>query len=897
MSVKARLRSVVRALRRGDDLRDDMSGEFRHHIELRTADLVRAGLSAQEAATQARMEFGDPEHYLEEARRSRGLSWLDGLGISLLDLRLGARMLIKYPGLTLAGGFGMAVAVAIGAGVFDSTAAFFFARLPVPEGDRVVAVENWDVTANSPAAPTLSDLAAWRGDVGSIVQLSAYRPTSRNLIVPGGVAEAVQVAEMTASAFDVVRVAPLLGRRLLAEDEGPGAPPVVIIGYDAWQSRFAGDRAVIGRQVRLGDAVHTIVGVMPRGFGFPVNHQYWTPLRTNAATAPAVSVGVFGRLAPGITLESAQAELTTMGTRAVASARESRPALRPRVRPYTQGANGLASGSPVEVQLLRFVVSLLLVIVCLNVAMLVYARTATRHGEIAVRTALGASRRRIVSQLFGEALVLSAIASALGLAVARLGIRQIQAVMPPDVAERLPYWITFDMSAATVAYVAILTVVAAAIAGVMPALQATGQRLQERLRTMSGGSSYRLGKTWNALVVLQVVFAVALLPSATYSVWYWAEHASVKPGFATDQFVTASLELDGDEGMAPDAAFLRRYAARQREVAERLVSTGAASSVTYSAHLPGHEPSELVELDRPPHAAPEKLTRTRDGVTAYETGVGHVDPHFFATLDVPLLFGRTLGAGDATPQATGVVVNETFARQLLGDARPLGRRFRYAADSGSRRWLEVVGVVSDFPSAVAVDAARPRVYHALSEGASYPLAVYARPRGSDAQAFVAQLRGVTLSVDPMLRPSNPQRLDAALQSEQSALRMVAIGFAVVTLAVLLLSAAGIYALMSFTVTQRRREVGIRVALGAQPRSVLLSIFRRALAQLAAGVVIGGAIATLLDAAQGGEMLGGHATVLLPIVGATMTVVGLAAALGPARRGLRIQPTEALKADA
>ncbi|HEU4454320.1 MAG TPA: ABC transporter permease, partial [Longimicrobium sp.] len=243
-------------------------------------------------------------------------------GFSLLDFRLGIRMLVKYPGLTLVGGLGMAVAIAIGAGAYAYFNSYLHPTLPLHEGGRVVGLENWDAAAGNQEPRSLHDFATWRDELRSVEDVGAFRTVERNLVAPDGTAEPVPVAEMTASGFRVARVPALVGRPLLDEDEREGAPPVLVIGHEEWRTRFAADPGVVGRSVRLGGVAHTVVGVMPEGFAFPVSHRFWTPLRADPSKyerrrGPAVTV--FGRLAPGATLEAARAELDALGRRTAAA--------------------------------------------------------------------------------------------------------------------------------------------------------------------------------------------------------------------------------------------------------------------------------------------------------------------------------------------------------------------------------------------------------------------------------------------------------------------------------------------------------------------------------------------------------------------------------------------------
>ncbi|HLM66636.1 MAG TPA: ABC transporter permease, partial [Longimicrobium sp.] len=418
--------------------------------------------------------------------------------ISWIDVRLGVRMLWKNPALTIVGGLAMALAIAIGAGVFGFSWSLLYPRLPLDEGDRIVALENWNIRGEDPLRRSLHDFVEWRQELRMVREVSAFRTVSRNLIAPDGTAEPVRVAEMSASGFRVARVAPALGRPLVEEDERPGAPPVVVIGHDVWRTRFGGDPRVVGRTVRLGNTVHTVAGVMPRGFAFPVNHAYWIPLRHSPTDHPrgeGPELFIFGRLAPGASGEQAQAELDAVGRRTAAAHPQTHADARPQVLNYTYPVTGIQDLPLWEATLMQALVSLLLVVVAVNVAVLIYARTATRRGEIAIRTALGASRRRIVAQLFAEALVLSAAAAAVGLLLAGAGLRMVHGIMKLEDPNASAFWMDFGLRPATVLYVVGLTVLATVIAGVLPALGATGRRVQDSLRQLGGGTGLRLGRT------------------------------------------------------------------------------------------------------------------------------------------------------------------------------------------------------------------------------------------------------------------------------------------------------------------------------------------------------------------------------------------------------------------
>ena len=397
----------------------ELSREIHSHLQLLEDEFVSQGRPRDDARLAARRAFGGVEQVKEHQRDARGFRWLDN---SRLDFKLGARMLAKYPALSLIGGAGLAVGVAIGAGFFAFLYSFLYATLPVEGGERIVALENWDIDANSEMRRSMHDLVMWRREMKTAGEIGAFRTIARNVTVAGGPVEAVEVAQITADGFNITRVKPVIGRAIVAADESAGAPPVVVIGYDVWHSRFGGDASVLGRELRLGDVVHTIAGVMPEGYGFPVNHSYWIPLSSDAAFGPreGPDIFIFGRLRDGASMAQAQAELSALGAQAASAFPLTHARLQPRVMPYAHPILDIHGITTRDFAAMQSIISMLALIVAVNVSVLVYARTATRQREIAVRTALGASRRRIVGQLFIEALVLSAAASAAGIAARQI---------------------------------------------------------------------------------------------------------------------------------------------------------------------------------------------------------------------------------------------------------------------------------------------------------------------------------------------------------------------------------------------------------------------------------------------------------------------------------------------
>jgi len=911
---RALLRAV--SLLRAGRAEADLAREITAHLQLLEDRFVADGMSRDDARYAAKRAFGGVEQAKEHQRDARSFRWLDAWS---LDLKLGVRMLAKSPGLTLVGGLGIAVAIAIAAASFSIIGVILDPELALPDDGRLVSLQNWDAERNTRERRLAHDFARWRAEVTSVEHLSAFRNISRNLIAPGGQPETVRIAQITASGFRVAQVSPLLGRYLRDEDEHPGRPPVLVIGYDVWQRRFAGDVGIVGRFVHLGDVAHEIVGVMPEAFAFPISHGFWVPMRldlSHYAPRTGPNLWVFGRLAPGVSREGAQAELDTIGQRGAAALQQTHQHLRPQVIPYTRPFFDMDEpGNAMTLRLMQILMVLLLLVVSVNVAILVYARTARRHGEIAIRTALGASRKRIIAQLFTEALVLSTLAAAAGLGIAAVGFRELTLAMRPMFAQ-LPFWMDFSLSSGAVVYALLLSVIAAGIVGVVPAIKATGRRVQMRLQMLSGGggSGMQLGRTWTLLIVAQVAFAVALLPPAVYHAWDAFVRGEVDPGFAASEYLTADLLLDQPAIATADSDVTGRelaaqYGSRLSEVVRRLKGEPGVGRATFAMAAAGQEPTVWIEIEG--NALPDQSNGeasdfgVRQGKFGHQARFNRIDVDFFDAFEGRILTGRGFVPADADPASPAVIVNRTLAQQMAADGDVLGRRVRYVGRSGDAspehvhldRWYEVVGVVSDVPmKSSGVASSDAKLYHAVAPDDMHPASLALRLRGTTPAGFNGRLREIAAAVDPNLQLRNVLSMDAVLRQDQGIFRLVAVCLVVLTLSVVLLSAAGIYALMSFTVAQRRREIGIRAALGANPRRILAGVFGRALAQLTAGAIVGMAVAALLDRVSGGDLLEGHGEVVLPLVGLFITAVGLVAALGPARRGLSINPTEALRAE-
>ena len=598
-SLWARVRSGWAAITNAQRLDASMHDEMRFHVEMEAERLVREqGLDPAEARRQAHVAFGGLEKYKEAGRDMRGTRWLDSFS---LDARLGVRMLIKHRGLTLAGGFAMAIAIAIGASFFEVLSEMLTWTLPFDGGDRIVALE---IETNRPeqSRRVLHDLASWRHDLRTIEHAGAFRTIQQNLAGGATTPEPVKVAEMSAAGFTITAVPPLLGRYLLPEDEREAAAPVIVLGHQAWTARFNADPSILGRTIQLGGVQRAVIGVMPEGYRFPFNHQFWIPLRVSPGQytpGEGPQVYLFGRLADGTRLEEAQAELATIARRTPEGG--SQDVVRTgRVVPYPRAHVDLTRPAFVWlVQLGRLLVGVLTFVVAVNLAILVYARTVSRRGEIAVRSALGASRRRILAQLFVEAFALTLVGAAGGLLIAKVALERIQRIAHANGG--VPFWIQFDLSVMTVFYAVLLAALAAVIMGVIPGLKATGVGLAVNLNDLGGRSGRRLGPVWTSLVIAQIGVAVAVLPAAVYVSVEVVRHELAGVGFAEEDFVIATVAFDDETG------WRQRLGPAQAALVARLASESGVSAVTFSAGVPGFGGSKSVIADCTP-ARPVSLT-------------------------------------------------------------------------------------------------------------------------------------------------------------------------------------------------------------------------------------------------------------------------------------------------
>ena len=908
----ALLRSHWRALRSPARVDADMHDEMRLHIEMDAERRMRQGLDAGEARRQAVLAFGGIETWRGASRDALGFTWMRGLSI---DLKLGSRMLAKYPGLTIVAVFALSLAIGAGAGYLEFINDLMHGKLPLADAERIVGIQNWDQETGKTEHRSTADFVAWRGALRSFEDLAAYRQIERNLITGDGRVEPVRGVEISAAAFRIARVPPLLGRALVADDERPGAAPVAVIGQNVWMSRFDGEKSAIGRTVRLGNDVYTVVGVMPEGFGLPISHSLWIPLALNApsyARRDGPPIRIFGKLASGIELSAAQAELTSMALRNASEFPHTDRFIRPIVKPYVESLWSALEDSKMQTMVFYSanVLFLGLLVLCgANVATLVFARTVSRDAEISIRTALGASRARIAGQFFAEALVLCAIAMACGLGFASFALQWVKHTVTVAQGRPLMFWWNDDLSLATFVYAAVLAIVAALIIGVTPALKATGRRVQDRLKHAAGASSASLkfGGVWTVVIVMQVAVTVVFV--AIVGILGWAAYVSnggERPRYFPDtDYVGMQLVFE----RAPDL----RVRAIYQELERRLVAEPGIAGVTYAGRLPGTNQEETrIEVDNGSGAAEAGVVKRSDGSVIDDEGDGgddgangrrvrfaRVGVNFVETFQAPMIAGRGFTEADLTPGRQVAIVDGTFVRLVLGGRHAIGRRVRDAERNGKPAgpWIEIIGVVRDLTDETGKPAGDAVMYRPTPPEAVPSLHVAVHTKGNPS-AVMSRIRIVANEVDPTLRLIEMHTLDNVGESDRLALDFFARLMGGISAVALLLATAGVYALMSFTVARRTPEIGIRLALGASPGRIMRSTFTRALAQVGLGLLIGSipALALLVNLGPEVAPVAGNHTAMVTCVAATcfVAVVTTLACVMPARRALLVQPTYALK---
>ena len=808
------------------------------------------------------------------------------------DLRYAGRLFVKDRWFTL-----MAVAVlALGIGanntVFTIVNAVILRSLPVPQPDQIVFVGTRDVQGRN-LGVSLRDFEDWEEAARTLSGVSFVFNGTFNVGEEGIVPEQYPGCYVSANLFRTLGVAPVLGRDFVAGEDTPGADRVVLISHSVWQQRYGGDPSVLGRTIRLTARPATIIGVMPEGMKFPFNADVWLPIGNmpEAFTgAPRQARGYFavGRLADGVTVEQARAELQSIGAQLARQYPETNKDLWPHADPFIERI--LGPEIPLLFWSLMGAVGFVLLIACSNVANLLLARSARRSGEMSVRVAVGASRWQIVRQLLVESILLAFVAGAVGLVLSIVGIRWFGAEAQ-NVG--IPYWMVFTMDWRTFAFLLAVCVATGVVFGLAPALHASKTNVHEMLkeggRTGAGGIRAR---RWTAgLVVVQLALTLVLLAGGGLMLRSFLTLYRMDIGIDTSRLVTTGMIIPANKYPGPEdqTRFLQAIDDHFASVAG-IEAASTASSIPF-----GGGTVRQLEVDGRT-AAPDDR---RPEVTMLSVGT-----RYFETIGVSLVRGRAFTNADGEPGRQSVIINQRLAELYFEGRDPVGRLLRLSVDvSGAEpaEWLTVVGLVPNVrqrnnnqerePDAVAY------VPHRQNVGMARSAVVLARTRTDPAQA-TRILREAVMAVDPDQALSNPRTMDETLAQQRWLLRVFTTMFAVFAGIALVLAAVGLYAVTAYAVTQHTRDIGVRMVLGAQPGQVVWMFLRRSLLQLGIGLTVG------LAAAFGvGRLLqsflvqtSAHDPVTLVAIVLVLSVVAVAACVGPARRATRLDPLVALRHD-
>ncbi|MBX6365430.1 MAG: ABC transporter permease [Gemmatimonadetes bacterium] len=801
----------------------------------------------------------------------------------LTDLRFALRQLGRSRGFTLVVLAMLAVGIGANTTVFSVVNALLLRPLPYPQSERLVQVSGAYEGRGDNFSVSYPNAVDW-GAAPSLEGLGMLLEEDYSLR-GGDRPERVRSAAVSANLFRVLGVSPVLGRGFTAAEDAPGGERVAVLGYGLWQRRFGGDPAVLGRTVMLSGRPYTVVGVMPRGFAFPdPDREVYTPLRASATTWPRSDGGLMAvaRLKPGVTLERAQAELDAISRRLAAAYPATNADLTGKLKPLREGLYGGAEVSTILLTLLA-AVALVLLIACANVANLLLARGAAREREIAVRTALGAGRGRLLRLLLTESLVLALVGGALGVGLALLGTRLFAAAIPAEFG--LPR--EFRIDGVVLAFTLGVSLLTGVLFGLLPTLRASRTELTSTLREGGRGASagVRRGRLRALLVVSEVTLAVVLLVSAGLMVRSLTRLLATDPGFDTRGTLTLRVALDA------------RYATReqtlgfQRQVLERLRALPGAAAAGAVDWVPLGGTNNFNDF---------RIEGRAPGPRPENAGFVVITPGYLEAMAIPLVRGRAFDERDTRAAPGVVLVNQTFARKYWPDENPLGKRIVLAfeeSDTASYARM-VVGVVRDSRYAGLDQPPRPEMYVPFAQLPYNNTAMTLVVRTMrDPAPLTAAAQQAVWAVDAAQPVYDIHTMAERVHRSVGVViaRVLAVALAVFGAVALALAAIGLYGVVSYGVAQRTHEIGVRTALGATRGDVVRLVLQQGLAPVALGILTGvtGAaeLTRLLRSLLHGVSPNDPVTfVAVPVV---LGAVALLATWLPARRAAGVEPVVAL----
>lgn len=874
----------LRSLLRKGKLDAEMAEEMRAHVELQTERNIAAGMDALEAHYAALRQFGNVGVVQQTAREQRTWHGFDEL---LVDLRFAVRMLRKHPGFTAAAVLTLALGIGFVTTLFTMINGVAFQQLPFEDASRIVSIGF--------PAPRFDDLAR---DQRSCEAIALVQPTSAN-IRAGTFASRHSAAVVTTNFLDVLRARPAKGRGFLPEDGLAGAPRTVLIGHAVWVGDFAAAEEATGREIQVNGEMHTIVGVLPEGFGFPFNQEIWIPRRADEAVTGGL---VFGRLHRDVSLRQASEQFTALARSLVpggandefvwdADAKEARTVD--------------ARGSVVDVvpfaertvkQALRLMLSailgatfLVLLLACANVANLVLARAVDRKKEMAMRSALGASRARLIRQMLTESVLVALLGAAGGLLIASWTTQGIWNYMMTErpLTGGAPYWMNFDVDGRVFAFVTGVALLASVMTGLMPALQASRVDLNDALKDGSGGG-LRVSRLSRILINVQMAFSVCLVTVAGLFVTVLLAFNQKELPYDPAAVLTAQVALDGRQ--YDDPVERKRFFA---ELTDRLkASPGVEAAALTSAESLRQAQTPRIEVEGATYG------RETDRPACWLEGIS---PGFLDAFGVGLLAGRSFTAADEVDAPPVAIVNAAFVQRFGAELDWIGRRFRFVeGKSDVSPWVTIVGIAPDLGSVKAGENSRGAViYRPVAQRSDRTMTVLLRA-GGDVAGFASTIRHAVAAVDPDLPVARLQTVQEIIEMERVGMNTFAVLFVACGLGALVLASVGIYGVISFAVKLRTREFGVRLALGATRSMITRLVVGKGVRQIRIGLVVGVLLAigvsTLLGSMFFGFGRSEHDWMIYAGVLGLLAGVAGAALFIPARRAAKVDPMAALRAE-
>ena len=869
MTFWSKLRSWSKTTLRRSNMESEMDAELRFHIETRAVDLIRGGLSREEAMRRARIEFGGVEPVKEEGREARGVSFFDEL---FQDLRHGQRVLRKSPGFATVAILTLALGIGANTAVFTVVNGVLLRSMPFPEADRLFLVSLNTGFQQFEWQPEVSDrdYLAFRGQEQSFEQVASFSQGSTANLTGAGDPVHIQVAYVTTEFFQTLRTNPAIGRGFAAGEDEPGRDNVVVLSNELWKERFGADPEILGKAIRL-DGSRTVIGIMPLGFEFP-GVKVWMPLAIRIDEHNSFMRPVVGRLRSSVTPQQALAELKTFAKH-LGPERDRMPLILPL-------KDLLVANIRPSLLVFAGAVAFVLLIACANVANLFLARATGRFQEMAVRSALGAGRWRLMRQLLVESTLISLAGGAAGILLAFWSVRALMALAP---AGKVPRMEMIRIDGWVLTFTFGLSVITGVVFGLVPAFRATRHGARESLGQAARGVIGGRERIRSALTVSEMALALILLMGAGLMLESFLRLRAVNPGFSPHSVMTLTVDLPDSEYHTANQ--MQAFHTRMLGELSRLPGVLAAGAVNWIplGETLAEGTFQVEGSKRPPGFMVDKPC---------------VIPGYFKAMGMPVLRGRDFTESDSATTPGVVIVSQTVARTLWPGQDPIGKRISMEDEPKPEDWLTVVGVVGDVKQQGLAKGSEPAIYQPYLQ-VSQPFFLNhmtfvvrtALGPGSVASGMRAVLRNVDKN-QPISIRSMDSLIATTTAEPQFQARLLAT-FAVVALA---LTLVGIYGVLAYSVAQRTREIGVRMALGAQSRDVMQMLLRKALVLMSMGIILGGAGAFALTRVLTKFLFEVKPTDVPTFAAVALTLVlsALAACYVPARRAMKVDPMVALR---